>query len=192
MTSTRFLQETILPAWNLAADFVDVLHAHGTLAGSAAVQCALETTDWWAGDLDIFVEDEVAAEAVAAALGGYELVWQGEADGPSMEEINDNFAASVREMRIYQQWADYEGRGEQPFAGTAFAGLPSRTRLVVKIYIGSVEQMLRTADLLHAMTHLRRGTWHVATGTTEHWTRDRFWSSLHRRSKWEARGFRIA
>jgi hypothetical protein len=192
MSSTRFLIETILPAWNLGADFADALQNHGILAGSAAVQCALETTDWWAGDLDIFVENEDAAEAVAAALGGYELVWQGDAEGPAMEEINDNFAASVNEMRIYQQWADYEGRGEEPFAGTAFAGLPSRTRLVVKIYIGSVDLMLRTADLLHAMTHLRGNTWHVATGTNEQWTRDRFWSSLRRRSKWEGRGFRIA
>ncbi len=193
MEYTHFLEDNILPAWELGDDFHAALMRHGTLAGSAAVQCILRTTDWWAGDLDIFVETEEAAAQIAATLHDYEHVWSGEAEGPAMEEVNENFAAAVNELQIYQRWMPFNGLGEQPFAGTAFAQLEGQqVRRCVKIYIGHVLTLIRTADLLHATSHYSGGEWTVASGVREYWTRDRFWSSAYRRAKWEGRGFRIA
>ena len=189
MNYTRFLEDILLPAWDLPAGIMETLKAHGTLAGSAAVQCVLGTTDWWAGGLDIFVEGSAAADAIGEALLGYDMVWRGEAEGPTFDLVNDNFAAAVEEMRIYQRWMDWNGFGARP----TFADIgPTRVRLEIRIYVGCVQDMVMRSDLLHGTTHYKGGEWYIAPGAKERWTRDRFCCDEGRKAKWIDRGFQIA
>lgn len=132
---TDYFIKTLMPAYGLGPELLEVMHLYdGRFWGSAVVR-AMSDGDWEPNDIDILVADEKAAAAVEKALGyGDKIVME-----PSDESIiTKRFAATVPTMWYFQQWLNVPSE---------IPGSNIRARRVIKVWIGDFDAAMAAADL---------------------------------------------